>query len=209
MQRPMQRSSRQGPKVFLHEPKVRAGTFAPCKNLTPTAQVYTPEIRFVDIDAAGIVTMLPTSITSSRAELLSSASRQKWDWNAAGMVVARHEIDYRAPILFNDDVRIVTWIEHIGTKSMTAAYEVYKQWQGAGVGCPSEDRLVSYNHKEEGRRHGLKKWWKRRRVSRSGGLIFDSGSRRRVVENRQANASLTWYFIYFWLRVLFTLTTTL
>ncbi|MGB0462991.1 MAG: acyl-CoA thioesterase, partial [Flavobacteriales bacterium] len=101
----------------------------------PTAQVYTPEIRFVDIDAAGIVNNATyfNYFEQSRIAFFEPLLGKKWDWNAAGMVVARHEIDYRAPILFNDDVRIVTWIEHIGTKSMTAAYEVYKHWQGERV----------------------------------------------------------------------------
>ena len=33
------------------------------------------------------------------------------------MVVARHEIDYRAPILFNDDVRIVTGLSTLGQRA--------------------------------------------------------------------------------------------
>ena len=117
----------------------------------PTAQVYSPEIRFVDIDAAGIVNNATyfNYFEQSRIAFFEPILGKKWDWNAAGMVVARHEIDYRAPILFNDDVRIVTWIEHIGTKSMTAAYEVYKHWQGTwALAAQAKTVLVSYNHKE-------------------------------------------------------------
>ena len=117
----------------------------------PTAQVYTPEIRFVDIDAAGIVNNATyfNYFEQSRIAFFEPLLGKKWDWNAAGMVVARHEIDYRAPILFNDDVRIVTWIEHIGAKSMTAAYEVYKHWHGERVlVAQAKTILVSYNHKE-------------------------------------------------------------
>ena len=115
------------------------------------------------------------------------------------MVVARHEIDYRAPILFNDDVRIVTWIEHIGTKSMTAAYEVYKHWQGTWSWLPkAKTSWCRTTTRREVRRHGLKKLWKRRSVLDSGGLIFDhrfltTGP----LKKRQANAPLTCYFIYF------------
>ena len=117
----------------------------------PTSQVYTPEIRFVDIDAAGIVNNATyfNYFEQSRIAFFEPLLGKKWDWNAAGMVVARHEIDYRAPILFNDDVRIVTWIEHIGTKSMTAAYEVFKHWQGTWVlAAQAKTVLVSYNHRE-------------------------------------------------------------
>ena len=117
----------------------------------PSGQVYTPEIRFVDIDAAGIVNNATyfNYFEQSRIAFFEPLLGKKWDWNTAGMVVARHEIDYRAPILFNDDVRIVTWIEHVGTKSMTAAYEVYKQIQGSWVlSAQAKTVLVSFNHKE-------------------------------------------------------------
>ena len=117
----------------------------------PAGQVYIPEIRFVDIDAAGIVNNATyfNYFEQSRIAFFEPLLGKKWDWNAAGMVVARHEIDYRAPILFNDDVRIVTWIEHIGTKSMTAAYEVYKSNQRTWVlSAQAKTVLVSYNHAE-------------------------------------------------------------
>ncbi|MAI22656.1 MAG: thioesterase [Crocinitomicaceae bacterium] len=117
----------------------------------PSSQVYTPEIRFVDIDAAGIVNNATyfNYFEQSRISFFEPLLGKKWDWNAAGMVVARHEIDYRVPILFNDDVRIVTWIEHVGTKSMTAAYEVFKKKQGSWVlAAQAKTVLVSYNHSE-------------------------------------------------------------
>ena len=117
----------------------------------PAGQVYTPEIRFVDIDAAGIVNNATyfNYFEQSRIAFFEPLLGRKWDWNVAGMVVARHEIDYRAPILFNDDVRIVTWIEHIGGKSMTAAYEVYKiQGDGWTPVAEAKTVLVSFNHKE-------------------------------------------------------------
>ena len=94
----------------------------------PECQVYQPEIRFVDIDAAGIVNNATyfNYFEQSRIQFFEGLVGSKWNWQEAGMVVARHEIDYRLPILFNDDVRIVTWVERVGEKSMTAAYEVMK-----------------------------------------------------------------------------------
>ena len=116
-----------------------------------SGQVYTPEIRFVDIDAAGIVNNATyfNYFEQSRIAFFEPLLGKKWDWNTAGMVVARHEIDYRAPILFNDEVRIVTWIEHVGTKSMTAAYEVYKRIKDSWVlSAQAKTVLVSFNLKE-------------------------------------------------------------
>lgn len=118
--------------------------------LLPPGQVYTPEIRFVDIDAAGIVNNATyfNYFEQSRIAFFEPLLGKKWDWNVAGMVVARHEIDYRLPILFNDDVRIITWIEHIGGKSMTAAYEVYKaQGESWGLVAEAKTVLVSFDHR--------------------------------------------------------------
>lgn len=116
----------------------------------PAGQVYTPEIRFVDIDAAGIVNNATyfNYFEQSRIHFFEPLLGKKWDWNAAGMVVARHEIDYRLPILFNDDVRIVTWVEHVGTKSMSAAYDVYKQIGGKWeLVAQAKTVLVSFDHR--------------------------------------------------------------
>lgn len=113
-------------------------------------QVYTPEIRFVDIDAAGIVNNATyfNYFEQSRIAFFEPLLGKKWDWNVAGMVVARHEIDYRAPIVFNDDVRIITWVDQVGGKSMTAAYEVYKA-HGSGwvLVAQAKTVLVSFDHR--------------------------------------------------------------
>ena len=94
-------------------------------NLLPEAHIYKPEIRFVDIDAAGIVNNATylNYFEQSRIQFFEEIVGKKWDWNSAGMVIAKHEVNYRQPIFFQDDVTIVTWIERVGTKSMEAAYE--------------------------------------------------------------------------------------
>jgi len=115
----------------------------------PACQVYQPEIQFVDIDAAGIVNNATyfNYFEQSRIHFFEGLVGRKWNWHEAGMVVARHEIDYRMPILFNDDIRIVTWIERVGEKSMTAAYEVLKAVEGKWVNlATAKTVMVSFNH---------------------------------------------------------------
>ncbi|GAB2808464.1 thioesterase family protein [Actinoallomurus bryophytorum] len=42
-----------------------------------------------------------------------------------GLVVARHEIDYRRPLLFGPDlVRVETWVTELRAGSFSVAYEV-------------------------------------------------------------------------------------
>ncbi|MDA0912800.1 MAG: acyl-CoA thioesterase [Bacteroidetes bacterium] len=115
----------------------------------PDCQIYRPEIRFVDIDAAGIVNnaVYLNYFEQSRIHFFEGIVGKKWNWNEAGMVVARHEIDYQLPILFNDDVRIITWIDHVGEKSIKAAYVVQKQMEGKWLRTAKANTiLVSYDH---------------------------------------------------------------
>lgn len=117
--------------------------------ILPDCQIYRPEIRFVDIDAAGIVNnaIYLNYFEQSRIHFFEGIVGKKWNWNEAGMVVARHEIDYQLPILFNDDVRIITWIDHVGEKSIKAAYIVQKQIEGKWFQTAmAKTVLVSYDH---------------------------------------------------------------
>ncbi len=114
-----------------------------------TFQRYRPEIRFADIDAVGIVNnaVYPTYFEQCRIHLFEGIVGKEWNWNDAGMVVARHEIDYVRPIVMNDDVEIVTWIDSIGTKSMVAAYEIYVKRRGEWkLASKAKTVMVSYDH---------------------------------------------------------------
>ena len=112
-------------------------------------QRYRPEIRFADIDAVGIVNnaVYPTYFEQCRIHLFEGFVGREWNWNDAGMVVARHEIDYMRPIAMNDEVVIVTWIDSIGSKSMVAAYEVYVMRRGEWkLASKAQTVMVSYDH---------------------------------------------------------------
>jgi acyl-CoA thioester hydrolase len=109
---------------------------------------YRPEIRFSDIDAAGIVNnaVMMTYLEQARIELFGEIAGEDWDWGKAGAVVARHEVDYIAPIPFQAQVEIVTWVEAVGRSSMTVGYEVAlrksKVWT---IVAKARTVLVSYD----------------------------------------------------------------
>lgn len=88
---------------------------------------YQPSIRFSDIDAMGIVNnaVFLTYFEESRVHFFSRLIEAKWDWNSAGVVVARHEISYRNPIRYLANVEIFTWAARLGGKSLDMAYEVW------------------------------------------------------------------------------------
>ena len=110
-------------------------------------RIYRPEIRFGDIDAAGIVNnaVFLTYFEQSRITYFGGLVGQDWDWHKAGMVVARHEVNYRRPIPFGADVTIYTWTEAAGSKSITFGYEV---WIGADLSADARTVLVCYDHEK-------------------------------------------------------------
>jgi len=90
---------------------------------------YLCPLRWSDMDAFGHVNNVPflTYLEEARVDLLfvhlgSEAAAQKL---ASGVVVARHEIDYTAPLTFRPEpVAIDVWVTKLGTSSFTLAYEV-------------------------------------------------------------------------------------
>lgn len=115
----------------------------------PSAHCYSPEIRFVDIDAAGIVNNATylNYFEQSRIQFFEGIVGKKWDWNSAGMVIARHEVNYLLPIFLQDEVTIITWIEKVGNKSMEAAYEIYKRSGSSVVQvATAKTVMVSFDH---------------------------------------------------------------
>lgn len=112
-------------------------------------RIYRPEIRFGDIDAAGIVNnaVFLTYFEQSRIAYFAGLAGHDWDWHRAGMVVARHEVNYRRPIPFGAHVTIYTWTHAVGTKSVTFAYEV---WLASGdqnhLCAEAQTTLVCFDH---------------------------------------------------------------
>ena len=90
--------------------------------------IYSPEIRFSDIDSYGIVHNAKFLIyfEQSRIALFNNIAGH-WDWRESGVLVANQEINYKVPVTIQDKLEILVWIESVGTKSMTYAYEAYKK----------------------------------------------------------------------------------
>jgi acyl-CoA thioester hydrolase len=80
-------------------------------------------IRFADIDALGHVnnavflSYMEVVRTAFWAEFVGEVRVQEIDF-----VVARIEIDYRRPVLFNDSLACDLWLERLGRTSFTVGY---------------------------------------------------------------------------------------
>jgi len=100
----------------------------------------------VDLDAMGIVNNATylTYLEQARIHFFGQLVGAAWDWHAGGVVVARHAIDYRAPLRLNDCPEIHTWISAVGGKSLTVNYVI--EVEGAHTVARAETVLVGYDH---------------------------------------------------------------
>lgn len=86
------------------------------------------EIRFSDIDMAGHVhnSRYLSFFEQARIDFMSEMTGEDWNWRERGIVLGRNEIDYITPIYLNDKIYVMTKCDHVGNKSFTLSYELYK-----------------------------------------------------------------------------------
>lgn len=91
-------------------------------------------LRWADMDAFGHVNNVVylRYLQEARVDMLFvHASAHGAEQLAEGVVVARHEIGYRAPLRFRArPVRVETWVTHVGNASFTLGYEVLDEQDG-------------------------------------------------------------------------------
>ena len=78
-----------------------------------------PEIRFVDVDAFGHVNNAHylTYFEQARVKYFDEVVDWSYDWSKQGVILARVEINYVSPLLFRDEMEILTRCSRIGSKS--------------------------------------------------------------------------------------------
>jgi acyl-CoA thioester hydrolase len=85
-------------------------------------------MRWSDLDAYGHVNNVVylRYLQEARVDMLFvHAPAHGAEQLAQGVVVARHEIGYRAPLTFHrEPVRVETWVSSVGSSSFTRGYEV-------------------------------------------------------------------------------------
>jgi acyl-CoA thioester hydrolase len=89
--------------------------------------VHEFRIRFSDIDSQGHVNncRFLTYLEDARLEMFHADPVRNGEPPVRGMVIARHEIDYRRPLMFDiEPLRVETWVTEAGAASFRLAYEV-------------------------------------------------------------------------------------
>lgn len=93
----------------------------------PRPHVHEFHVRFGDIDSLGHVNNCTylTYLQDARVAMFFTDPAREGRKPLRGVVVARHEIDYRRPLLFGPDpVRVETRVTEIRAASFRLAYEI-------------------------------------------------------------------------------------
>ena len=107
------------------------------------------EVRFRDIDSMGHVNnaVYLNYFEQARMKYFSLIIGEKWDWQKHGMVVARQEIDYKIPVLLNDEVQLETWCEKLGNASIIFRYRLNITRNGqSSIAVKGKTILVCYDN---------------------------------------------------------------
>jgi acyl-CoA thioester hydrolase len=90
---------------------------------------YRVQLRWSDMDALRHVNNVQflRFLEDARVQMMVEAGRRTLE-SELGVVVVRHEIDYRRPLLFRPEPVVVdTWVTRIGRSSYAVAYEIREE----------------------------------------------------------------------------------
>ncbi len=110
---------------------------------------YPIHIRFNDLDTYGHVNnaVYITYFEEGRKLWFQDRIGKKWDWAKHGILLAKHQVEYRAPILLTDDAEIELWISHVGTKSFEISYRIWKEIDKTPILCTTGKSVaVCFNY---------------------------------------------------------------
>jgi len=110
-------------------------------------------VRFRDVDALGHVNnaVFLTYLEEARIAFLVPLGAE-----VSNMILARVEIDFRAPLRMGDEIEIGVRPANVGTKSFELEYEVRS---GDAVAAEAKTVLVSFDY-ESGRSIELPESWR-------------------------------------------------
>lgn len=111
------------------------------------------QIRFKDIDRMGHVNNANylTYIELARVKYFEEVVRLDKKWSPeVGIILARIEIDFKAPVFLHDSIFVYTRCSRIGTKSITLDWAVVRQKENSEeVVAQGIAVLVCYDYRSE------------------------------------------------------------
>jgi acyl-CoA thioester hydrolase len=106
--------------------------------------VHCERVRFRDLDPMGHVNnaVFLTYVESARVEFLKHLGVAP-TLEELGIIVARVEIDFRAPVRFGDEVEVTAWVSRFGGKSFDLDHELRVD---GSIVAEAKTVLVTYDY---------------------------------------------------------------
>jgi acyl-CoA thioester hydrolase len=106
--------------------------------------VHCERVRFRDLDPMGHVNnaVFLTYVESARVEFLKQLGVAP-TLEELGIIVARVEIDFRAPVRFGDEVEVTAWVSRFGGKSFDLGHELRVD---GSIVAEAKTVLVTYDY---------------------------------------------------------------
>jgi acyl-CoA thioester hydrolase len=84
------------------------------------------QVRFKDVDQMGHVNNANhfTYFELARVKYFNEVVNEPIEWKEQGIILAHMEIDYKRPILLNDEVYVYSRVSKFGTKSFEVEYKI-------------------------------------------------------------------------------------
>ncbi len=108
------------------------------------------QIRYKDVDKQGHVNNANhlTYFETARMEYFKDVYKKPVDWETAGLILARNEVNYFVPILLEDEVYCYTKVISFGTKSFEICCLLTKKTQkGEEICADGKSVIVCFNYK--------------------------------------------------------------
>ncbi|MFN8153841.1 MAG: thioesterase family protein [Bacteroidia bacterium] len=106
-------------------------------------------IRFKDVDKMGHVNNANhlTYFEMARMSYFREVVNEKIDWNRQGIILARNEVDYKAPILLEDEVWVHIRTARFGASSFEMEYVITRTGEeGTQVAALGRSVLVCFDY---------------------------------------------------------------
>ncbi len=93
------------------------------------------QIRFKDLDLMGHVNNANhfSYFEVARAKYFDDVVGEDVDWSSEGIILAKSTCDYKMPVLFKDNVSVLTKCSRIGNKSFELSYAMIKEENGKEI----------------------------------------------------------------------------
>lgn len=108
-------------------------------------------VRFADLDKFNHVNnaVYLTYAEQARVHYFDDVLGDSIDWHEKGLILAKSEANYLAPILLHDKITVETKCTKIGSKSINLFYRIFKhEGYNKQEMCNGNTVLVGFNYKK-------------------------------------------------------------